>query len=137
MDRHANAPTHDEAVDQRHKRLGIARDATVEPVFLPPEGQLLVMAAGAPEIVHQPDVAPGTEGALASPGDHHPLNGAILLPARQCRIEAFEPEAQPWEKTLIKYEWRATLRRLGVIRDQPPANRFWDGGFAPPPPPRG
>ncbi len=50
---------------------------------------------------------------------------------------AFEPEAAPREKTFIKYEWRETLSRLGVIpryRPQPPRNRLWDGDFAPPPP---
>ena len=49
---------------------------------------------------------------------------------------AFEPEAQPWEKTFVKYEWRDTLCRLGVIRPLPPRNRFWSDGYAPPPPPR-
>ncbi len=52
---------------------------------------------------------------------------------------AFEPEATAYEKTFIKYEWRETLCRLGVIRvqpPQPPRNRMWDGDFAPPPPRR-
>jgi hypothetical protein len=52
------------------------------------------------------------------------------------RTVAFEPEGQPWERIFIKYEWRDTLRRLGVLRDTPPPrNRFWND-FAPPPPPR-
>ena len=49
---------------------------------------------------------------------------------------AFEPEAYAYEKTFIKYEWRETLYRLGVLRTQPhqvPRNRLWDD-FAPPPP---
>jgi hypothetical protein len=49
---------------------------------------------------------------------------------------AFEPEAYAYEKTFIKYEWRETLYRLGVLRtqpQQPPRNRLWDD-FAPPPP---
>jgi hypothetical protein len=50
---------------------------------------------------------------------------------------AFQPEARCSEKSLIKYEWRETLLRLGVIRDLPiHGNRLWDQGFAPPPPPR-
>jgi len=51
---------------------------------------------------------------------------------------AFQPEARCSEKSLIKYEWRETLLRMGVIRDLPiRRNRLWDqGGFAPPPPPR-
>lgn len=51
----------------------------------------------------------------------------------------FEPEASPQEKTFIKYEWRETLCRLGVIpryRPLPPQNRLWDGDYAPPPPRR-
>jgi len=50
---------------------------------------------------------------------------------------AFQPEARCSEKSLIKYEWRETLLRMGVIRDLPiHRNRLWDQGFAPPPPPR-
>ena len=45
---------------------------------------------------------------------------------------AFEPEPQALEKAFIKYEWRETLCRLGVIRTQ--RNRFWNEGYAPPPP---
>jgi len=49
----------------------------------------------------------------------------------------FQPEARCSEKTLIKYEWRETLLRMGVIRALPVRrNRLWDQGFAPPPPPR-
>ena len=56
------------------------------------------------------------------------------------RVVAFEPERTAAEKFLIKYEWRATLCRQGVItcdHPRPPRNRLWDGeGFAPPPPGR-
>ncbi|GEM_PF-4395002 len=48
----------------------------------------------------------------------------------------FEAESTPLEKTFIKYEWRDTLRRMGVIRDEPPRNRFWNEAYAPPPPGR-
>lgn len=54
---------------------------------------------------------------------------------------AFEPESRAAEKLLIKYEWRATLCRQGIIRcepPRPPKNRLWDNdGYAPPPPGRG
>ena len=55
------------------------------------------------------------------------------------RVVAFEPEDRTMEKIYIKYEWRETLCRLGVIRcAKPPCqprNRFWnDYGYAPPPP---
>lgn len=57
------------------------------------------------------------------------------------QIVAFEPEKQAVETLYIKYEWRSTLCRLGVINaDRPPCrphNRFWnDYGYAPPPPMR-
>jgi hypothetical protein len=50
---------------------------------------------------------------------------------------AFQPDARAREKLTVKYEWRETLMRMGVIRDLPVRrNRLWDSGFAPPPPPR-
>ena len=57
------------------------------------------------------------------------------------QIVAFEPESRAVETIHFKYEWRATLCKLGVVRcDQPPRhkpNRLWDnGGYAPPPPGR-
>jgi hypothetical protein len=56
------------------------------------------------------------------------------------RVE-FEPERTPVQKTLIKYEWRETLCRKGIIRcTGERKNRLWDnGGYAPYPPgyPRG
>ncbi len=59
-------------------------------------------------------------------------------PSRQV---SFEPERKAVETVLIKYEWRETLCRTGVIAcgrpyGQPP-NRLWDHyGYAPPPPAR-
>jgi hypothetical protein len=55
------------------------------------------------------------------------------------RIVAFEPEKQATETIYVKYEWRSTLCRLGVLEcGQPPRhtpNRLWnDDGYAPPPP---
>ncbi len=49
---------------------------------------------------------------------------------------AFEPEPIPSQKTLIKYEWRETLCRKGIIRcGQENANRLWDeSSYAPFPP---
>jgi len=54
---------------------------------------------------------------------------------------AFEAESRAVETIHFKYEWRATLCRLGVVScDLPPSrppNRLWDnGGYAPPPPGR-
>jgi hypothetical protein len=57
------------------------------------------------------------------------------------RTVAFDPEAKAVETILIKYEWRTTLCRMGIVSCAPPwtpPNRLWDeGGFAPPPPRRG
>lgn len=57
------------------------------------------------------------------------------------RIVSFDAEQSALERIYIKYEWRSTLSRLGIIpRDKPhrqPPNRLWDNdGFAPPPPGR-
>jgi hypothetical protein len=53
------------------------------------------------------------------------------------RLVAFEPESQPAEKIFLKYEWRSTLCKKGIIRcGRTPEhrNRMWDEeGFAPPP----
>ena len=54
---------------------------------------------------------------------------------------AFEPEKSAVETIHFKYEWRATLAKIGIIHSDPPprrpANRLWDnGGYAAPPPGR-
>jgi len=55
------------------------------------------------------------------------------------QIVTFEPESRAVETIHFKYEWKATLCKLGVLQcDRPPRhkpNRLWDyGGYAPPPP---
>jgi hypothetical protein len=55
------------------------------------------------------------------------------------RVVEFEPERTAREKIFIKYEWRETLCRMGIVachRPWPrPYNRMWDDeGYAPPPP---
>ena len=55
------------------------------------------------------------------------------------QIVAFEPEKRAVETIYLKYEWRSTLCKLGVVEcakpPRLPSNRFWDnGGYAPPPP---
>jgi hypothetical protein len=56
------------------------------------------------------------------------------------RIVAFEPEKRAAEIVYLKYEWRSTLCKRGVIECErphrrPPPNRLWDNyGYAPPPP---
>ncbi|MBI5585689.1 MAG: hypothetical protein HY892_17910 [Deltaproteobacteria bacterium] len=50
----------------------------------------------------------------------------------------FEPEPVPVERHFLKYEWRETLCRRGIIDCRPSGNRFWDEGrgYAPYPPGR-
>lgn len=51
------------------------------------------------------------------------------------RVE-FEPECTPSQKTLVKYEWRETLCRKGLLQcGKDRKNRLWDQeGYAPYPP---
>jgi hypothetical protein len=59
--------------------------------------------------------------------------------SRSVRVH-FKPQRHAFAKQFLKYEWRESLVRLGVIRETPPANRFWPEqlgqtrGFAPYPP---
>jgi hypothetical protein len=48
----------------------------------------------------------------------------------------FEPERNPVQKTLVKYEWREMLCRKGIIScNRETGNRLWDeNGYAPYPP---
>ena len=55
------------------------------------------------------------------------------------QIVAFEPEKWAVETIYLKYEWRSTLCKLGVVEcakpPRRPPNRFWDNdGYAAPPP---
>ena len=49
---------------------------------------------------------------------------------------AFDPEPNPVQKTLVKYEWREVLCRKGILNcRQEPGNRLWDEDeYAPFPP---
>jgi hypothetical protein len=50
----------------------------------------------------------------------------------------FEPDRRAAERHFLKYEWRDTLCRKGVIDCRWSKNRFWDDdGYAPYPPGRG
>jgi hypothetical protein len=59
--------------------------------------------------------------------------------SRSVRVH-FKPQGHAFTKQFLKYEWRETLVRLGIIRETPPVNRFWPEqlgqaqGFAPYPP---
>jgi hypothetical protein len=54
-------------------------------------------------------------------------------------IVSFEPEKRTAETIYLKYEWRSTLCKLGVVECSPKSrrtpNRLWDNdGYVPPPP---
>ena len=55
------------------------------------------------------------------------------------RVVAFEPQHAAMERVFVKYEWRETLCRKGIIAKSShvprPGNRMWDDdGYAAPPP---
>ncbi len=81
--------------------------------------------------------ATGSERALESAGTGY--GRGEYSPSR---IVAFEPEKRALETIYLKYEWRSTLCRLGVVECVQPhrrlPNRLWDNaGYAPTPPFRG
>ncbi len=58
--------------------------------------------------------------------------------SRSIRV-AFRPEPAAAERHFLKYEWRETLCRRGIVDCRWSGNRFWDdddGGYAPYPPGR-
>jgi hypothetical protein len=97
----------------------------------------------------RPEAAPG----LSAPGESRSGKAAESADAanaagtgfgddrysRSVRVH-FQPQRHAFAKQFLKYEWRDTLVRLGVIRQAPPVNRFWPEqveqaqGFAPYPP---
>ena len=85
--READATTHHDPVDQRDVRFGITLDESVEGVFLAPERQHLVGAAGASEIVKLAYVAARGERALAGGAKHDPRYRGIIRPFRELRGE--------------------------------------------------
>lgn len=74
----------------------------------------------------------GLDKSASEPGTG--FGEAEWSPSRQVR---FEPENEPVARHFLKYEWRKTLCRKGIVRcrDHGPPNRFWpeeeDAGFAP------
>lgn len=59
--------------------------------------------------------------------------------SRSVRVH-FAPQRHAFTTQFLKYEWRESLVRLGIIRESPPVNRFWPEqigqaqSFAPYPP---
>jgi hypothetical protein len=80
----------------------------------------------------QRKLAPGKSGDVAGTG----FGDAQYSPSVRVR---FTPEGRVAERHFLKYEWRNTLCRKGVIDCRFTRNRFWDDagdGFAPYPPGR-
>jgi len=95
-----------------------------------PEMKLRENAPAAPEAdLSKKDASPRAKEEAAGTG----FGSAQYSPTVQM---AFEPEAAAVQKVLMKYEWRETLCRKGVIRcGQETGNRLWDEtDYAPFPP---
>lgn len=78
-------------------------------------------------------LAPETSGENAGTG----FGDEVHSPSLRVR---FRPEGRAVERHFLKYEWRDTLCRKGIIHCRYTRNRFWDddgNGFAPCPPGRG
>ena len=79
MHRDSDAAAHADAVDQRHEWLRERRDAQVEAILVAPEVELRGVVAGSSEIMHQPDVAAGTEGPVARAVDDDAFDRRVSL----------------------------------------------------------
>ena len=107
------------------KAAGAADRAQAAPAAPSPAGELMKRKAARSESAME------SAGTGYGRGEYSPS-----------RIVAFDPEKRALETIYLKYEWRSTLCRLGVVEcGQPPLrlpNRLWDNaGYAPPPPFRG
>lgn len=92
----------------------------------------------------QPSTPSATESARAGAAPSLQAEPGTGYGERQwspSRQVAFAPEREPFERRFLKYAWRATLCRQGIIdcgdpEGPPRHNRFWDPDpdYAPPPP---
>jgi hypothetical protein len=86
----------------------------------------------------EPSSAPKEDAARGMPSE--PGTGYGEKEWSPSRRVEFEPERRPFSQVFLKYAWRETLCRQGVVdcegSDRPPRNRFWDerDRYAPPPP---
>lgn len=122
-----------------HSAMGVIALA-VFPERRPPESAPPLFEGQGP--FHRQDRKDGLNQAPSQPmrprADARPGTGfgeAQFAPS--VRV-AFVPEAWPVESHFLKYEWRESLCRRGVIDCRPHGNRFWGDsrGFAPYPPVR-
>ena len=93
--------------------------------------------SGRQDTAPQPQ-SPGESRAAESTADAGTGFGESQY-SRSVRVH-FKPHARAFARQFLKYEWRETLVRLGLIRDEAPRNRFWPEpvgeaqSFAPYPP---
>ncbi len=85
--------------------------------------------------------APSAPSAKSEAADNAAGTGYGRTEYSPSHTVAFDPESRSVENIYIKYEWRSTLCKMGVVScNKPyrkPENRLWDnGGYAPPPPGR-
>ncbi len=118
--------------------IAVAAFREVAPYMPPPEPRGDRRYQSTPEAAGAPP-APGAAPRLKSePGTGY--GEREWSPSR--RVD-FEAERRPFARYFLKYAWRDTLCRQGVIEDcgrRGQGNRFWDepnGGYAPPPPRHG
>lgn len=104
------------------------------PVVQPPgrsDRKSMAPGANAPGDVRAGKSMESADAAGTGFGDSHA--------SRSVRVH-FRPARHAFAQQFLKYEWRETLVRLGIIRQSPPVNRFWperlgqSQNFAPYPP---
>ena len=83
VDRNADPAPHDDAIDERHIRLGVMLDAGVERVFLAKIAERLVVASCAPEIVERAQISARGERAGVIRGDDNAAHAWFPLPFRE------------------------------------------------------
>jgi hypothetical protein len=95
------------------------------------EGQFRMRDAPAPAAA-QGRSESGAAGKLEKKRDKEAGTGFGETAYSPSRVVHFDPEQEPAEKIVLKYEWRSELCRKGIIQCGP-KNRFWPEGwdFAP------
>lgn len=89
-----------------------------------------------PSVSRESRKSAGSPAPLAEARDEQAATGYGRGGYDPVRLVDFVPEASAVEKIFLKYAWRETLCRKGIIRCRVwnEGNRFWDDeGFAPPP----
>jgi len=71
-----------------------------------------------------PGAAGDSRAAMESAEDAAGTGFGDASASRSVRVQ-FQPERHALVRHFLKYEWRDTLVRLGIIAEPPPANRFW------------